>query len=116
MATNIPTNTPLQQQIDEFIAEGASWQGRGTGSGFHPARRTRHRGDALTSARARTGRHGLLSWPVVSVLPSGVARLSTGLAAHAGKGCLPGGDFPADAGPQQSFGRKAGTDLCALER
>jgi peroxiredoxin len=25
MATNIPTNTPLQQQIDEFIAEGASW-------------------------------------------------------------------------------------------
>src|SRR6266571_5617318 len=24
MATNIPTNTPLQQQIDEFIAEGAS--------------------------------------------------------------------------------------------
>jgi len=25
MATNIPTNTPLQQQIDEFIVEGASW-------------------------------------------------------------------------------------------
>jgi peroxiredoxin len=25
MATFIPTNTPLQQQIDEFIAEGASW-------------------------------------------------------------------------------------------
>ncbi len=25
MATNTPTNTPLQQQIDEFIAEGASW-------------------------------------------------------------------------------------------
>ncbi len=25
MTTNIPTNTPLQQQIDEFIAEGASW-------------------------------------------------------------------------------------------
>jgi peroxiredoxin len=25
MATTIPTNTPLQQQIDEFIAEGASW-------------------------------------------------------------------------------------------
>ena len=25
MAMNIPTNTPLQQQIDEFIAEGASW-------------------------------------------------------------------------------------------
>ncbi len=25
MATNIPTNTPLQQRIDEFIAEGASW-------------------------------------------------------------------------------------------
>ena len=25
MATNIPTHTPLQQQIDEFIAEGASW-------------------------------------------------------------------------------------------
>src|SRR2546421_2847890 len=25
MATNIPLNTPLQQQIDEFIAEGASW-------------------------------------------------------------------------------------------
>src|SRR5260370_29702117 len=25
MATSIPTNTPLQQQIDEFIAEGASW-------------------------------------------------------------------------------------------
>ena len=25
MMTNIPTNTPLQQQIDEFIAEGASW-------------------------------------------------------------------------------------------
>ena len=25
MATNIPKNTPLQQQIDEFIAEGASW-------------------------------------------------------------------------------------------
>jgi peroxiredoxin len=25
MATNIPANTPLQQQIDEFIAEGASW-------------------------------------------------------------------------------------------
>src|SRR5262245_36355244 len=25
MATNIPINTPLQQQIDEFIAEGASW-------------------------------------------------------------------------------------------
>jgi len=25
MATNIPTNIPLQQQIDEFIAEGASW-------------------------------------------------------------------------------------------
>src|SRR6266567_3742285 len=25
MATNIPTNTPLQHQIDEFIAEGASW-------------------------------------------------------------------------------------------
>jgi peroxiredoxin len=25
MATNIPTNTPLQQQIDEFITEGASW-------------------------------------------------------------------------------------------
>jgi peroxiredoxin len=25
MATNIPMNTPLQQQIDEFIAEGASW-------------------------------------------------------------------------------------------
>ena len=25
MATIIPTNTPLQQQIDEFIAEGASW-------------------------------------------------------------------------------------------
>jgi hypothetical protein len=24
MAMNIPTNTPLQQQIDEFIAEGAS--------------------------------------------------------------------------------------------
>jgi peroxiredoxin len=25
MVTNIPLNTPLQQQIDEFIAEGASW-------------------------------------------------------------------------------------------
>ena len=25
MATNIPLYTPLQQQIDEFIAEGASW-------------------------------------------------------------------------------------------
>src|SRR6266516_14200 len=25
MATTIPTNTPLQQQIDEFIVEGASW-------------------------------------------------------------------------------------------
>ena len=25
MTMNIPTNTPLQQQIDEFIAEGASW-------------------------------------------------------------------------------------------
>ena len=25
MVMNIPTNTPLQQQIDEFIAEGASW-------------------------------------------------------------------------------------------
>src|SRR6266571_8039477 len=25
MATNIPTNAPLQQQIDEFIVEGASW-------------------------------------------------------------------------------------------
>ncbi len=25
MATNIPMNTTLQQQIDEFIAEGASW-------------------------------------------------------------------------------------------
>src|SRR5215468_3832558 len=25
MAMNIPTITPLQQQIDEFIAEGASW-------------------------------------------------------------------------------------------
>ena len=25
MATTIPTNTPLQQQIDEFIAEGARW-------------------------------------------------------------------------------------------
>ena len=25
MATNIPLNTPFQQQIDEFIAEGASW-------------------------------------------------------------------------------------------
>jgi peroxiredoxin len=25
MATNMPLNTPLQQQIDEFIAEGASW-------------------------------------------------------------------------------------------
>jgi hypothetical protein len=25
MTTNIPSNTPLQQQIDEFIAEGASW-------------------------------------------------------------------------------------------
>ena len=25
MAMDIPTNTPLQQQIDEFIAEGASW-------------------------------------------------------------------------------------------
>src|SRR6266853_2995469 len=25
MATTVPTNTPLQQQIDEFIAEGASW-------------------------------------------------------------------------------------------
>jgi peroxiredoxin len=25
MTTNIPTSTPLQQQIDEFIAEGASW-------------------------------------------------------------------------------------------
>src|SRR5262249_26047476 len=25
LAMNIPRNTPLQQQIDEFIAEGASW-------------------------------------------------------------------------------------------
>src|SRR6266568_4077494 len=25
MATTVPLNTPLQQQIDEFIAEGASW-------------------------------------------------------------------------------------------
>src|SRR5713101_7167506 len=25
MATTVPTNTPLQQQIDEFIAEGAGW-------------------------------------------------------------------------------------------
>src|SRR5436190_13007268 len=25
MAMHIPMNTPLQQQIDEFIAEGASW-------------------------------------------------------------------------------------------
>src|SRR5438105_4064453 len=25
MTTNIPVNSPLQQQIDEFIAEGASW-------------------------------------------------------------------------------------------
>lgn len=25
MATNIPTNSPLQQQIDVFIAERASW-------------------------------------------------------------------------------------------
>src|SRR5216684_3109246 len=25
MVMTIPTNTPLQQQIDEFIAEGASW-------------------------------------------------------------------------------------------
>src|SRR5438874_2222831 len=25
MAMHIPLNTPLQQQIDEFIAEGASW-------------------------------------------------------------------------------------------
>ena len=25
MATNIPPHTPLQQQIDEFVAEGASW-------------------------------------------------------------------------------------------
>jgi peroxiredoxin len=25
MAANIPANTPLQQRIDEFIAEGASW-------------------------------------------------------------------------------------------
>jgi peroxiredoxin len=25
MATNIPMHTPLQQRIDEFIAEGASW-------------------------------------------------------------------------------------------
>src|SRR5258708_36735586 len=25
MAMDIPMNTPLQQQIDEFIAEGASW-------------------------------------------------------------------------------------------
>ncbi len=25
MATTIPTHTPLQQQIDECIAEGASW-------------------------------------------------------------------------------------------
>src|SRR5229473_2842860 len=25
MVTTVPTNTPLQQQIDEFIAEGASW-------------------------------------------------------------------------------------------
>ncbi len=25
MATNIPIHTPLQQRIDEFIAEGASW-------------------------------------------------------------------------------------------
>jgi len=29
MTTNIPTNTPLQQQIDEFIAEGASWLATG---------------------------------------------------------------------------------------
>src|SRR5215469_12373209 len=25
MATSMPLNTPLQQQIDEFIAEGVSW-------------------------------------------------------------------------------------------
>ena len=25
MVMTVPTNTPLQQQIDEFIAEGASW-------------------------------------------------------------------------------------------
>ena len=31
-------------------------------------------------------------------------------------GGLPGGDFPADAGPQQGFGGKDGTDLCGLER
>src|SRR5258708_27316416 len=52
----------------------------------------RSRGEALAPAHAGASHHDLLSWPVVSVLPSGVARLSTGLAAPAGKGSLPGGE------------------------
>src|SRR6266496_2792469 len=89
----VPTNTPLQQQIDEFIAEGASWL---------PTNLLQD----LLSLIARL-------WSGVC---GEIATREAPLAAHAGKGSLPGGDFTADAGPQPRDGRKAGADLCALER
>ena len=142
MAMHIPLNTPLQQQIDEFIAEGASWlpsdllrdllrpigqlvtsgaaenalKERSAGPRFHAARRTRQRGEPLAPAQAGAGRRDLLSWPMVSILPSGAARLSAGRAAAAGRESYPRGDFPADAGPQPGFGGEAGTDPSALKR
>ncbi len=61
------------------------------------ARRTQQRGDALAPAQAGAGRHYLLSWRMVSVLPSGIARLSAGLAAAAGRESHTRSDFPADA-------------------
>ena len=57
-------------------------------------------------AQAGAGRHYLLPWRMVSVLQSGVARLSAGLAAAAGIGGLSDGDFSADAGPQPFDGGK----------
>lgn len=141
MATNSQLHTPLQQQIDVFIAEGASWlpadllrnllspirQLVNSGATEHAFKEGMQVPDFTlpdAGGHALWLTHLLKEVPVVMMfyrvawcplLPSGAARLSAGVAQAPGTGSYPRGDFAADAGPQPRPGRKAGSDLSPLE-
>ena len=93
MVMTVPTNTPLQQQIDEFIAEGASWlptnllqdllspigQLINSGAAENALKEGAQAPDfALPDARGTAVRlsHLLLTWPVSARVARGMARIS----------------------------------------
>src|SRR6266853_1791441 len=141
MATTVPTNTPLQQQIDEFIAEGVSWlpthllqdllspigQLINSGAAENALKEGAQAPDfALPDARGTAVRlsHLLTQGPVIMTFYRGQWCPYCHLALRAYQQALPhlqarGASLVAispQTPPQPRDGRKAGADLCALER